>query len=315
MTKDDIIKFGKSVIKSENDALIQLIDYISDDFYNAVIECRRSSTIIVTGVGKNIFIAQKMSATLSSIGIKSIFVHPNDANHGDFGKISNNDCVVVLSYSGETNEVLSFCEIIKLIRTCKIISITKNRNSSIGKLSDISLCVGDFSEAGHIKMVPTSSTTVTLAMCDALSVCIGFDKGINDFKENHPGGNIGIKLANVNKFMRHEFPLVNKITKIKDVLFEMTKFGSGMALVCDNDKLIAVLTDGDIRRLMMNGNALENDVELHMNKNYVAIIQSTFLEDALQIFKDKSIGDIPVVDENSKPVGLLNLKDITRFVL
>lgn len=317
MISAEELQYAKDIIKCEASAILQLERYINDSFSDAVLLCRNSNNIIVSGVGKNISISQKMSATLSSLGVKSFFVHPNDADHGDYGKICDDDVVICMSYSGETKEIISYVDTLKHTRKCKIISIT-GRESTLSSKADIALFIGNFEEAGKIKMVPSSSTTATLAFCDALALTVCYNKTIEDFSINHPGGNIGVRLSNVKRFMRSGSlcPTVETHVLVRDVIFAMTQAGAGIAMVCNNGVMVGIVTDGDIRRALFNSNdILNHKIIEYANTDFIRIHSSSNVEHALNIFKAESVGDIPVVDDNLKPIGLLSLKDVAKVTL
>lgn len=313
------LDYAVSIIRAEAEAVRTILSHIGDEFQEAVNLCRQcQGNIIVSGVGKSGFIAQKMAATFASIGIKSFWVHPNDADHGDIGRITDKDVCVLFSNSGETKEIVNLAEQIKS-RNSKIISIVGKTTSSLGNLSDVVLFLGEYQEAGIIKSIPTSSTTASLAMADALALAtVGTCLTKDDFLKNHHGGSIGFKLSPVDDFMRSgaDCVIVHSNMLLLRVMVEMTSAHIGAAIVVDSDfHMIGIITDGDLRRFICN-----RDVNLYtaadcMTKDPVAMKRSSIVDDALELFKLHSIGDIPIVDDHYPimPVGILCLKDLTKL--
>lgn len=313
------LEYAVSIIKAEAEAIRTILSHIGWEFQEAVNLCRQcQGNIIVSGVGKSGFIAQKMAATFASIGIKSFWVHPNDADHGDIGRITDKDVCVLFSNSGETKEIINLATQIKS-RNSKIISIVGKTTSSLGNLSDVILYLGEYQEAGIVKSIPTSSTTASLAMADALALAtVGTCLTKDDFLKNHHGGSIGFKLSSVDDFMRSgvDCVIVDSNKPLLSVMIEMTSAHIGAAIVVDsNMEMIGIITDGDLRRFVCNHDinmAIATDC---MTKDPIAIKRSATVEDALDLFKLHSIGDIPIVDDHCPimPVGILSLKDLTKL--
>ena len=316
-------EYAASIIKTEAEAVTQLLNHIDDKFLKAVELCRScNGNLIISGVGKSGFIAQKMAATLASLGVSSWWLHPNDAEHGDIGRVSERDVCILFSYSGGTKEITDLANRL-CKRNVKVVAITGNPNSLLAVLADVVIDLGRFEEAGLVKLVPTSSTTASLAMSDALALAIvGTNIKPDDFGKNHPGGTIGLRLSTVDKVMRkgEECVIVKQGKSLVSTILDITTAGSGAAIVTDDTGLITgMMTDGDLRRYVSNMAEEENInkviIDSCMTKHPITIQHDKLVEDALILFKQKRIGDLPVVDSNNKPIGMVSLKDLTRLTL
>jgi len=314
-----IRKRAKQVLKIESEAIRGLIPRINDQFekaVNLIYNCK--GRVVVTGMGKPGLIGQKISATLSSLGTPSLFLHPAEAIHGDLGRVTRNDVVIAISNSGETEEITKLLPLIKKIGA-KLIAFSGNRKSTVTRHSDIVLDVSVKKEACSLGLAPTSSTTATLAMGDALAVALLDKRGFKaeDFAFYHPGGALGKRLLlKVDDLMRkgRNNPVVKERTLIKDVLLKITRAKAGSASVVDRKgKLVGIFTDGDLRR------HLESDPDLSkrwvnqvMTKKPTAIKQGSLAAEAFKVLKDKKIDEVPVVDGRGKPVGLLDVQDLLK---
>ena len=315
------LEYAISIITKEAEAVYQLLDHVDDNFLKAVELCRGcNGNIIVSGVGKSGFIAQKMAATLASLGVSSWWLHPNDAEHGDIGRVTDRDICILFSYSGNTKEIVALAERVRT-RNAQIIAITGNPSSNLAMLANFTLNLGQFEEAGMIKLIPTSSTTASLVLSDALALTIaGTSLKPDDFGKNHPGGTIGLRLSPVKKVMRtgKDCVIVEYGTSLLETILMITSAGSGAAIVVDKvGAMVGIMTDGDLRRWVAaigDENIMSYNVEHCSNLNPVSISSDCLVEDALDLFKTKKIGDLPVVD-NGKPVGMISLKDLTRLAL
>jgi arabinose-5-phosphate isomerase len=310
---------AQEVLKIEAKAISDLVPRVGKNFKEAIkILSDTKGFIIVTGMGKPGFIAQKISATLASLGISSIFLHPAEAIHGDLGRVAKEDVIIALSNSGQTEEIIRLLATIKKIGA-KLIALTGNIKSDLAKNSDVVLDVSVKKEACPLGLAPTSSTTAMLAMGDALAMVLADKKGLKeeDFALYHPGGALGKRLLlKVEDIMRKgaSNPIVDEEILIKNVLLKITKAKAGSATVVNKKgKLIGIFTDGDLRR------HLEADTDLRikkvkdvMTKNPVSIKRGKLAFEALKILKQKRIDEIPVVDENNKPVGLLDVQDLLK---
>jgi len=314
-----ITYWAKQTLKIEADAILELSSRIDESFIKAVnllFNCK--GRVVTTGMGKAGIIAQKFSATLSSTGTPSIWLHPAEAVHGDLGRVLKKDIVVILSYSGETDEIKILLPFLKRIGS-KIISLTGNRESFLAEYSDVSLDVSVKKEACPLGLAPTTSTTVMLALCDALSVVLQRMKGfkIRDFALYHPKGSLGRKLLlRVEDCMRRgkNNPIVREDTPVSEVLLVITQARAGAATVVDKDnKVIGIFTDGDLRR------HLEKDYELPkrkvgevMTKNPIVVHKDMLAEEAKKLLKRHKIDEVPVVDSKKRVIGLLDIQDLLK---
>jgi arabinose-5-phosphate isomerase len=313
------IKVAKEVLSIESDAIRNIIPTLGDEFEKAVSMILDSSgRVVVTGMGKPGIIGQKISATLSSTGTASLFLHPAEALHGDLGRVKKDDIILALSNSGETDEIKNLLPIIKKIGA-RLMSFTGNRDSTLAKNSDVTLYVGVKKEACPFGLAPTASTTAMLAMGDALSIALLKAKGfkMEDFAFYHPGGALGKKLwLRVEDVMRKgsSHTIVDEDTSIRKVLYAITKARAGSATVVDkNGRLTGIFTDGDLRRHLEDNQAvITKKVKDIMTKNPTTITKGKMAVEALNILQDKKIDEIPVVDKERKPVGLVDVQDLLR---
>ena len=267
-------------------------------------------------MGKAGIIGQKFSATLSSTGTSSFWLHAAEAVHGDLGRIEEKDVVVVLSYSGETEEIKNLIPFIRQIGA-KIIAITGNLRSSLNRYVDGSINVRINKEACPLGLAPTTSTTAMLAACDAISVVLQKIKGFKekDFAFFHPRGSLGRKLLlTVKDIMRKKRfnPIVSEGTLVKDVLVKITSAHAGAASVVDSsNRIIGIFTDGDLRRnLERYSNLLRKKVKDVMTKNPIVVKDDDLASQALKVLEVKKIDEVPVVDKNYHPVGMLDVQDL-----
>ncbi len=310
---------AKKVLQIERDAVGSLIKKIDKTFECSIdILYATKGRVIVTGMGKPGFIAQKISATLSSTGTPSLFLHPAEALHGDLGRVTKEDCVIAISNSGETEEIIKLLPIIKRIGA-KLISMVGNTKSTLAKNSDCVIDVEVKKEACPMNLAPTASTTAMLAMGDAIAVALLDKKGFKaeDFALFHPGGSLGKKLLLlVSDIMRKDGlnPIVREDSVVKDVLLEITNARAGSASVVDKKgKLLGIFTDGDLRRhLEKNADIVNKKIKDVMTKNPVTISKDCLAAEALKIMQAKKIDEVPVVDKNHRPIGLLDVQDLLR---
>ncbi len=269
--------------------------------------------MVLTGVGKSGLICKKIAATLSSTGTPAFFLHPTDAAHGDLGMLRGEDTVIAISNSGETAELLNILPIIKSFGI-PVIGITSNPDSTLAKLSDIVLNVGVKKEACPLNLAPTTSTTATLALGDAIAGALMKLKGFTpeEFARFHPGGKLGIRLSKVKELMRsgEELPKVSPETQLKDVIIEISKKKLGATLVMEGDKLVGIITDGDLRRAFERGKDLKTKAKEIMTKSPKTIYQESFAEEALSKMEKYKITVLPVVNKEDKVVGIIHLHDI-----
>jgi arabinose-5-phosphate isomerase len=308
-----------NVINIEQQAIAELSQFIDDDFAKAcelMFHCQ--GRVIVIGMGKSGHIGGKIAATLASTGTPSFFVHPGEASHGDLGMITIDDVVLTISNSGETGEVLAIIPVLKRIGA-KLIAMTGNPDSTLAKLADTHVCVKVSQEACPLGLAPTSSTTATLVMGDALAVALLNARGFtaDDFALSHPGGSLGkrllLRLADI-MHKGERLPSVKQEAKIKDALVEMSLKGLGMTAIVDvNNNLMGLFTDGDLRRI------LDAQIDIHQDsitsvmtqKPYVAK-QDMLAAEALKIMEDKKINGLIIVDDNNHPIGAMNMHDLLK---
>lgn len=317
--KINVIKRAKEVLEIEAQAINLLKGRIGKDFAKAVeliFKCR--GRVVVSGMGKTGIIAQKFSATLASTGTPSLFLHTAEAIHGDLGKVTGDDIVIILSNSGSTQEMKQLLPILKKIGSL-IISLTGNTKSILAKYSDVVLDVSVKKEACPMGLAPTASTTASLAMADALAVCLLERKGFKekDFAFFHPGGALGRRLLlTVENIMRsgQANAIVNENMKVSQVLFAITRARAGSAIVIGKDKkLKGIFTDGDLRRHLESDNNLPaRRIKEVMTKNPTVVNKDMLAAQAMRILQDKKIDEVPVVDKFKRPVGLLDVQDLLR---
>ena len=310
---------AKDVLDIESEAILNLKESINGQFVEIVKEILNCpGRVIMTGMGKSGLIAKKLAATLASTGTPSFFLHPAEAIHGDLGMVTKDDIVIALSNSGETNEVLNIIPVIKRIGA-KIIAMTGGLDSTLAKNSDYLLNTGVKEEACPLDLAPTASTTATLALGDALAIALleARDFKPEDFALYHPGGSLGKKLLlKVDDVLhvREQNPVVNLETNLKETLFTMTSTGMGAAnIVGDDGKLAGIITDGDIRRhLEESPDLLNKNAGEIMTVNPKTILKDKLAAEALKIMQDYEIEDLPVVNENKEPLGLINFQDLLK---
>src|SRR5256885_9177083 len=312
-------KLARKVLETEAAAILALVDRLDERFDRAVQllrDCR--GRVIVTGMGKSGIICRKIAATLTSIGTPSQFLHPAEAVHGDLGIIQHDDCVLALSYSGETDEILRLLETIRRLGA-KLVVITGTPASTLAQAADVALDCSVAEEACPLNLVPTASTTAALAIGDALAMTLLVAKGFRqeDFASLHPGGKIGKRLMRVESLMHSgkQCPVVRGDTKMRDVIYEMSSKGLGMACVLDGgDTLLGIITDGDLRRHMDRSQGiLELSAADVMTRGPVAIPPTTLAAEALNIMEQRKITSIPVVDGDTRRVaGVVHLHDLWR---
>lgn len=315
----DRLNEAKKVFDIEIEALKKTRDILNETFLNILDEISNcEGKVIVTGMGKPGHIAQKIAATFSSLGTPSFYLHPAEAMHGDLGMVCKNDVVIIISYSGESSEVLEILPAIKMIG-CKIIAITGKSESTLAKNVDIVQVLPEFEEACHLGLAPTSSTTVELVYGDALAVVASemYDFKDVDFGKLHPAGALGKKLIlKVKDCMAYgkELPSVNTNSLLVDAIKEMTNKGLGVVcMVDDNNKLEGILTDGDLRRVIEKRVDIYSEkVKNVMTNNPKRISSDKLAIEALKFIRSKNINNLPVVDENDKLIGVVDWRQIVK---
>jgi arabinose-5-phosphate isomerase len=315
-TNKNILEIAKNTIVSESKSIAKLADLLTDDFVKATeIIFNSEGRLVVTGIGKSAIIAQKIVATMNSTGTPSLFLHASEAIHGDLGMVQHEDVVICISKSGNSPEIKVLIPILKHFGN-KLIAITGNTSSFLAKGADFIIDTTVDSESCPNNLAPTNSTTAQLVIGDALAVCLMELREFNpqDFAKYHPGGALGKKLLlRVGDMLDQSHkPEVTPDTNIKKVIFEISEKRLGVTAVIENNKVIGIITDGDIRRMLNN-----NDTFAHltakdiMTKNPKMIQLSAMVTDALNILEDFSITQL-VVLENEEYKGVLHLHDILK---
>lgn len=284
-----------------------------EDIVNLIIKSK--GKLVVTGVGKSGLVGAKIAATLASTGTSSFFLHPTEAMHGDLGMIGKDDIVLAISYSGESEELIRILPHIKRFNI-PLIAMAKDKNSTLAKLSDFFIDISVTKEACPLDTAPTSSTTLTMAMGDALAVCLMKKRNFKkeDFASFHPGGSLGKKLfVKVDDLLRkNSLPIVSRETKLKDAIITMSEGRVGTVILVDDNKVVGVLSDGDLRRALMNKEfSIDCKIEEIANMNPKTFDNSNILaSDALQLIENYKIQLLIFVDNKRELVGLLHIHDL-----
>jgi arabinose-5-phosphate isomerase len=314
------LEYAKTVIESEGRAIKGLVHVVDDDFARAaemLYKCPGSC--IVSGIGKAGIIARKISATLASTGTPSHFLHPAEAVHGDLGRLRKEDIVLVLSYGGETDEVIRLINMVKELEI-PLIAITGEKDSTLAKYSDVVLSMGKLSEACPLGVAPSVSTTCMLALGDALALTVmkARNFGVEEYVKFHPGGSLGTKLMTVEQSMMfrpgEKLPLASTTDTIETVLKntgDVKRHGAVM-IVDGKGKLSGIITDGDFRRLLTKEGAKGFKLKAAdvMTKNCKRVRVDALAAEATAIFHKFRIDELPVVDADDKPVGIIDVQDI-----
>lgn len=320
MNKTQIFNEIKSVVDLEANSLLQLKERIDDSFFEAVQLLSKSNKVVVSGVGKSGLIGKKISATLSSIGISSVFLHPVEALHGDIGMVQDNDVAILLSKSGGTDELVRFIPYLKM-RNAKIISITGNMNSFLARNSDVVLDGSVDKEACPFNLAPTTSTTVALAIGDALAMTLIKTNSLSleDFSRLHPSGQIGRNITIQVKDVMHReenIPLINEHSSLRDAVIEMSKKNLGcVCIVSETSELRGIITDGDLRRFLTENENMKGVKVIDiMTKQPVKIYEDAYLGEALRVMENRSsqISVLPVVDKSNLIKGVIRIHDIVK---
>ena len=322
MDSNDIINNGKEVIRIEAAAVADLQKSINQDFVNAV-ETIYASTgrVVLTGMGKSGLIARKIVATLNSTGTAAIYLHPTDALHGDLGMVRSEDVVILISKSGQTEEIANLLPMLKRLKV-KLIAMCGNKDSKLARESDIFLNIGVKEEACPYDLAPTASTTATLALGDALSVSLLKKRNfsVNDFAFLHPGGSLGKRLSlKIKEVMitGDRIPKVSKDTSIKDVIYEITSKRLGTTCVLDEKgKLAGIITDGDLRRLLERTLDIAGLCAKEVMTTKPKVMKEDFLASfALQQMENFKITSLVITDDQDYPVGIIHLHDLINLGL
>jgi arabinose-5-phosphate isomerase len=316
-----VIEIAKTVIKTEAEAILELQNRINENFdevCHLLANCK--GKVILTGMGKSGHIAKKIASTLSSTGTASFYIHPGEAGHGDFGMITNNDVVVMISYSGESDEMISLLPGINNMNV-PIVSMTGNSKSTISLSSQFHLDVSVEKEACPNNLAPTSSTTAAMVMGDAIAIALininNFSS--DDFAISHPSGTLGRRLLTlVSSIMQSgtDIPIVSKESLLIDSLLVMSEKALGMVLIEENNKLLGIFTDGDLRRsIESNANFQELTIEEVMTKNCKSVEAHETAFVAMQMMQSYSLNSLPVVNSNNQIVGAINMHTLIQAKL
>lgn len=314
----NFIDVGKQVLLTEREGLEQLDQYINDDFSRAcemMFHC--SGKIVVMGMGKSGHVGRKMAATFASTGTPAFFVHPGEASHGDLGMVSKQDIVILISNSGESHEILALIPVLKRL-DIRLICLTANPESSMGKAANVHICVKVPQEACPLGLAPTTSTTAVMVMGDALAVALLEARGFTaeDFALSHPGGALGRKLLlRVSDIMHTgtEIPQVSRDASLRDALLEITRKNLGMTVITDDlMKIEGIFTDGDLRRIFdMGVNVNEAKITDVMTTGGVRVRPTLLAVDALNLMQDKHITCVMVAD-GDQLLGVVHMHDMLR---
>jgi arabinose-5-phosphate isomerase len=321
MNNMNILDAAKEVLEIERDSINDLIEKLDKNFVEAIeVMYNCSGRIIISGMGKSGLIGRKIAATLASTGTPSLFLHPGEGLHGDLGVITQNDVVVLVSNSGETEEILKIIPVIKKFGV-KIITLTGNSTSTLARISDIVLDVSIKREACPLNLTPTASTTAMLAMGDSLAIVLLKRKGFKaeDFAFFHPGGRLGKRLLLTVDDVMHSGDnnsLVFEDMSMKDVIIEITSKGLGAASVIDKKKaIVGIITDGDLRRAIGKyDNLLDKKAKDIMTKNPVVIESGRLAAEAVHLMEDRpsQIMVLPVVNKKGQPIGIVRIHDLVK---
>jgi arabinose-5-phosphate isomerase len=311
------LETARRVLEIEAKALSELVERLGEGFERAaeiLLDCR--GRVVVTGMGKSGIVGQKISATLSSTGTPSFFLHPAEALHGDLGRLVRNDVVLALSYSGESEELLRLLDTIKRL-ALPLITLTGGLSSTLAQASDVVIDVGIRQEACPLGLAPTASTTAMLAMGDALAMALLEKRGFKeeDYAALHPGGGLGVRLKRVENVMHTgaQIPRVAPQIPVADVIYEVSKKGLGhAAVVGDGGQLLGFISDGDLRRFFQKeGNrALSLTAADCMTRSPVTISRQELATSALNLMESRKITSLPVVDEAGRLEGVVHIHDL-----
>jgi len=311
------LETARKVLEIEAKTLGDLVARLDERFTRAVellMACR--GRVVVAGMGKSGLVGQKISATLSSTGTPSFFLHPAEALHGDLGRLVRHDVLLALSYSGETEELLRLLDTVKRL-DIPLIALTGNVSSTLAQASDVVIDVGIRQEACPLGLAPTASTTAMLAMGDALAMAVlekrGFDE--EDYAALHPGGGLGVRLRRVENVMHtgEQVPAVSPRTGMPDVIYEMSRKGMGhAAVVADGGRLVGIISDGDLRRVLQRegDRALRLTAQDCMTRSPVTIHRTELATKALSLMEGRKITSLLVTDAEGKLEGVVHIHDL-----
>jgi len=313
---------ARKTIETELKELQNLLHSLDENFGRAVdeiLEC--GGRVVVTGLGKSGLVGRKISATFASTGTPSFFLHPSEAFHGDLGMLRKGDVVLALSNSGETEEIINLIPFLKRLGT-KLISVTGNKNSTLAQNSDIHILAGVSEEGCPLNLAPMASTTVQITLGDAIASELMSRRKFmpEDFAKYHPGGKLGKRFLKVKELMHkgEEVPLAFENAIMKDVIYTISSKKLGVAVICDSkNKLLGIITDGDLRRLIekYGGALLDKTAKECANANPKTISEDSLAAEALNIMEERKITSLVVADEDKNIKGIVHLHDLWKLQL
>ncbi len=311
---DKTINIAKEALNIEAKALVSLAENLPEDFLPLVHSIIKSTgRVIISGVGKSGHIGRKISATLTSTGTPSYFLHASEASHGDMGMIVEGDICILISNSGETTELKDILSHIKRF-SISLAAISSEPNSTLMKAAKFALTLPKAPEVCSIGMAPTTSTTMMLALGDALAVSLMYERNFdaNQFQIFHPGGKLGAQMVKVEDIMhgKESIPEVRPDMPMREALIEMSSKGFGYAVVVDNNSVVGVISDGDLRRHM--NDLLGKTAEEIATKNPITVLPDTFASEALRIMNFHQIGVLVVTNRENQPKGIFHIQDLLR---
>ncbi len=328
--QDESLAFGRRALDAEADAIKHVaLDARFAQAVECVLQTTPPGSVIVTGLGKSGLIGQKLAATFASTGTPSHFVHATEAMHGDVGRIRREDVVVLLSYSGNTEEVVALAEVLRQDGV-KTVAITSTDQCDLGRLCDLCLPIGDVTEACALNLAPSASTTATLALGDALALTVSNRRAFkkDDFRRLHPGGGLGKQTMPIVEAMRFKatgkdmnMPLIAEDCSIRDAYDQAERVSldtgirrAGALVVVDaSGKLAGIFTDGDLRRHVFAGGGLDAPMSEVMTKAPKRLTTQDAVRDAVRLIRELRIDEAPVVDEAGQPVGLIDVQDLVAL--
>lgn len=310
---DKELEYAKSVISQEINGLEQIKNALDESFVKALdVLSRKDGHVILSGMGKPGHIAKKIAATMSSVGTPAFFLHPAEASHGDLGEISDKDVLLVFSLSGNTSELVPMLAYANRFGI-EVIGVTANPDSALAKSSNVLILMPKVQEACPYNLAPTTTTAMMMAIGDALALCLLKRKEFKreDFKNLHPGGALGKRLLKVDDLMHKDMPLVLENETMKNVLLEMTKKSFGCAgVVNSSNKLVGIITDGDLRR-NMSGELFNKNAKDIMSLNPKIVQSDTFAQEAIRLMNTLKITSLFVMKDN-EPIGIIHIHDCLR---
>lgn len=323
LTEQEVIELGRQIIGAETRALSNLLGKLGGSFYQSIrVLHQLRGNLIITGMGKAGLIAQKLAATFASTGTRAHFLHPAEAFHGDLGRVQAGDVVLVLSQSGETGEVVQLLPSLKEFGV-PLLAITASRDNTLGRAADVTIELGQLDEACWLGLAPSTSTTVMLAIGDALALVLSRIQGFQpeDFARYHPGGSLGRKLSHVEDHMRplDECRIARADQSVREVLVACTKPGrrtGAIMLTDDQGSLVGLFTDSDLAKLIERRNeaALDRPINELMITAPQTVQHGAKMNDAIEILAERKLSELPVVDELGKPTGLIDVTDVVSLL-